>query len=129
MNKIFHFVGIFLFFILFFTPTAMGSDFRINSANYDISNAVVVLSAKDTTESKILDENINLKKLENPTRYYFDINSSVLVMPKQDWNFQSGSIDRILISQFQNSPNIVRVVIYPKDDYVINSVKFYRIKM
>ena len=128
MKNILRFVGILLFVVLFFAQTVLGAEFRINSANYDISNAIVVLSAKDTAEGRIIEENVNLKKLENPTRYYFDINSSVLTMPKQDWSFQSGNVDRILISQFQNNPNIVRVVIYPKDDEVINSVKFYRLK-
>ena len=128
MKHIIRFVGILIFFAVLFAQTVLGAEFRINSANYDISNAIVVLSAKDTSDDKIITENIDLKKLENPTRYYFDINSAVLTMPKQDWSFQSGNLDRILINQFQNNPNIVRVVIYPKTDEVISSVQFYRLK-
>lgn len=107
--------------------TAFGADFKVVSANYDLSNAIVVLSAKDTFEGNIA-ENINLKKLENPTRYYFDLDSTVLTIPKQDWIFRSGNFDRILISQFQNNPNIVRVVFYPKEDKIFQDIKFYRIK-
>ncbi len=110
-----------------FTQTAFGADFKVISANYDLSNAIVVLSAKDTADG-VIAENIQLKRLENPTRYYFDINSTVLTIPKQDWVFHSGNFDRILISQFQNNPNIVRVVLYPKNDKLVQNIKFYRIK-
>lgn len=128
MKNFLRYAGIILFFILIFAQTVLGAEFRINSANYDISNAIVVLSAKDTEDGKILDGDFALKKLENPTRYYFDIDNAILTMPKQDWSFQSGNIDRILINQFQNNPNVVRVVIYPKNDEILNSVKFYRLK-
>ena len=128
MKSFLRYAGIILFFILIFAQTVLGAEFRINSANYDISNALIVLCARDNAEGKMLDENIILKKLDSPVRYYFDINSAVLTMPKQDWHFQTGKIERVLISQFQNNPNTVRVVIYPKDDETINSVKFYRIK-
>ncbi len=114
-----------MFFML--APMVFGADFKIVSANYDLSNAIVVLSARDTFEENIV-ENIALKKLENPTRYYFDIDSTILTIPKQDWVFHSGNFERILISQFQNNPNIVRVVFYPKDEKVVKNIKFYRIK-
>ncbi len=110
-----------------FAQSAFGADFKVMSANYDLSNAIITLSARDTFEGTIA-ENITLKKLENPTRYYFDINSTILTIPKQDWVFQGGNFDRILISQFQNNPNIVRVVLYPKNDKLIKDIKFYRIK-
>ena len=110
-----------------FAQSAIGADFKITSANYDLSNSVVVLSAKDTTD-EVITENIVLKKLDNPTRYYFDINSAILGTAKQDWVFQTGNFDRILISQFNINPNVVRVVVYPKNDVVISSVKFYRLK-
>ena len=113
--------------IFVFAGTAFGADFRVMSANYDLSNAIITLSAKDTFEGNIA-ENITLKKLENPTRYYFDLDSTILTIPKQDWIFQNGNFDRILISQFQNNPNIVRVVFYPKTDKVFKDIKFYRIK-
>jgi len=110
-----------------FTQTAFSADFRIVSTNYDLSNAIVVLSAKDSIEGTIA-QDIKLKKLENPTRYYFDLDSTILTIPKQDWVFHSGNFDRILINQFQNNPNIVRVVLYPKTEKTIENIKFYRIK-
>lgn len=110
-----------------FTQSAFGADFKVISANYDLSNAIITLCAKDTFEENIA-ENIVLKKLENPARYYFDLDSTILTIPKQDWVFHSGNFDRILISQFQNNPNTVRVVLYPKDEKLINNIKFYRIK-
>ncbi len=117
----------FLIMFFIFTQSAFGADFRVMSANYDLSNAIITLSAKDTVEGTIA-ENINLKKLENPTRYYFDLDKTILTIPKQDWVFQGGNFDRILISQFQNNPNVVRVVLYPKNDNLIKDIKFYRIK-
>lgn len=117
----------FLIMLFMAAQAAFGADFRVVSANYDLSNAIVVLSARDTFEGNIA-ENITLKKLDNPTRYYFDIDSAVLTIPKQDWIFHTGNFDRILISQFQNNPNVVRVVLYPKDEKLIKNIKFYRIK-
>ncbi len=127
MGKFFHILKIFLIMIFVFAGSAFGADFRVMSANYDLSNAIITLSAKDTFEGNIA-ENITLKKLENPTRYYFDLESTVLTIPKQDWIFQNGNFDRVIISQFQNNPNIVRVVFYPKTDKVFKDIKFYRIK-
>jgi len=113
--------------LTFALQTAFGADFKVVGANYDLSNAIVVLSAQDTFAENIA-ENINLKKLDNPTRYYFDLENTILTIPKQDWVFQSGNFDRILISQFQNNPNTVRVVFYPKDENLVGNIKFYRIK-
>ncbi|MCM1009615.1 MAG: N-acetylmuramoyl-L-alanine amidase [Fusobacterium sp.] len=127
MGKFRLIIKFFLIMLFMVAQTAFGADFRVVSANYDLSNAIVVLSAKDSIEGNIA-ENINLKKLENPTRYYFDLDSTVLTIPKQDWVFRNGNFDRILISQFQNNPNIVRVVFYPKEDKIFKDIKFYRIK-
>lgn len=127
MGKFRLIIKFFLIMLFMVAQSAFGADFRVISANYDLSNAIITLSAKDTFEGQIA-ENITLKKLENPTRYYFDIDSTVLTISKQDWVFQSGNFDRILISQFQNNPNIVRVVLYPKSDNLIENIKFYRIK-
>ena len=72
--------------------------------------------------------NIKLVEMENPKRVYFDINSAILTMPKQDWTFNSQGIKQIKISQFDTNPNIVRVVMYLDDDYSASNIKFLRIK-
>ena len=127
MKKIFFLLKIFLIMFIIFTLSAFGADFKVTSANYDLSNAIITLSAKDTFDGNIA-EHIVLKKLENPTRYYFDLESTILTIPKQDWIFHNGNFDRIFISQFQTNPNIVRIVFYPKNDKLFQDIKFYRIK-
>ena len=68
--------------------------------------------------------------MENPSRVYFDINSSIITFPKQDWTFNSGSIRQIKITQFSTNPNIVRVVMYYDTSTGFNpdDIEFLRIK-
>ena len=115
--------------VLFLGQIAFCADFKVISANYDLSNNAIVIGARETTETNFGD-GVFVKKLENPLRYYFDINSSILAIPKQDWKFQNSSFERVLISQFQNNPNIVRVVVYPKEGETFDgekAFKFFRI--
>ena len=105
-----------LLFIIstFFTfySKAMAEDiFKITSANFDTSNSIMVISAQDTLNEQILPE-LKIVTLENPKRAYFDINSAILTIPKQDWTFNTPGIKQVKISQFTTNPDIVRVVMY-----------------
>ena len=111
-----------------FTSSAFGEDLhKLISANFDTSGAFVILSAKDDVETPIL-EKVKVYTLENPRRIYFDINSSILTFPKREWSFKSGNIKEFKISQFSNDPAIVRVVIYPSDDYNLDDMNIVRLK-
>ena len=101
--------------------------FKITSANFDTSNSIIFLSAQDNTTEQIMPD-IKLVTLENPKRAYFDINSSILTIPKQDWTFNSPGIKQVKISQFTTNPNVVRVVMYLDDDYPASNIKFLKIK-
>ncbi len=101
--------------------------FKITSANFDTSNSIIVISAQDNTETQIMQE-VKPVTLENPKRVYFDIDSSVLTIPKQDWKFNSPGIKEVKISQFSTNPNVVRVVMYLDDDYNTANIKFLKIK-
>ena len=128
MKRLFNFILLFLLITFTLCSKSFAEDvFKITSANFDTSNSIVVLTALDGTASQIM-PNIKLVEMENPKRVYFDINSAILTMPKQDWTFNSQGIKQIKISQFDTNPNIVRVVMYLDDDYSASNIKFLRIK-
>lgn len=101
--------------------------FKITSANFDTSNSIIVISAMDNTEEQIMPD-VKTVTLENPKRVYFDINSSILTIPKQDWTFNTPGIKQVKISQFTTDPNVVRVVMYLDEDYSASNIKFYKVK-
>lgn len=122
------FLTILLLLITLFTQTVKAEDmFKITAANFDVSNSLIVLNSQDTSEQPIMSE-VKLIHLENPSRAYFDIPSSVLTIPKQDWLFNTQGIKEIKINQFSTSPNVVRVVIYYDETFKKSDLKFLRIK-
>ena len=126
MKKIF--LTIMLLFISIFTQNVQAEDiFKITAANFDVSSSMVVLNAPDISEKPILSE-VKLVHLENPSRAYFDIPSSVLTIPKQDWIFNTQGVKEVKISQFSTSPNVVRVVIYYDQTFKKSDLKFLRIQ-
>lgn len=111
-----------------FCSRAFAEDiFKITSANFDTSNSVMIISAQDNTLGQIMPD-VKLVTLENPKRAYFDINSAVLTIPKQDWTFNSPGIKQVKISQFTTNPDIVRVVMYLDEDFSTSNIKFMKIK-
>ena len=126
MKKLFTlFILVITFCISFALKVNAENLYKITGANFDTSNSMIVLSANDTSEGHIA-ENIKLVKLEG--RAYFDIDSSVITFPKQNWIYNSGPIKEIKINQFSNNPCVVRVVIYYDNDFNPDNIKFYRIK-
>lgn len=100
--------------------------FKITDANFDTSNSMFVISANDTSVDLPIANDIKLVKLDG--RVYFDIDSSIITIPKQDWIFQSGHIKEIKISQFSNNPCTVRVVIFHDQEFNPSNIQFLRIK-
>ena len=122
------FLTIILLFISIFLNPAQAEDvFKITAANFDVSSSLIVLNAQDNTEQAILN-NVKLYHLENPSRAYFDIPSSVLTIPKQDWVFNTQGVKEVKINQFSTEPNTVRVVIYYDETFKTSDLKFLRIK-
>lgn len=101
--------------------------FKITSANFDTSNSIMVISAQDNTFEQIMPD-VKIVTLENPKRAYFDINSAILTIPKQDWSFNSPGIKQVKISQFTTNPDVVRVVMYLDEDFSASDIKFMKIK-
>ena len=119
---------VFLFLITLFTQVAFAEDiYKITAANFDTSNSLIVLNIPDNSESPVLNS-IKLINLDNPKRAYFDIPSSILTIPKQDWIFNTKGIKEVKINQFTTNPNVVRVVLYYDDDFNPSDLKFLRIK-
>ena len=118
---------LFIYLITFVQSACAGDLYKFSSANFDTSNSLIVLSAQDTQGSSVL-SNIKLVKMENPSRVYFDIDSSIITFPKQDWVFNSGCIKEVKINQFSTNPNVVRVVLYYDNGFNPNDIEFIRIK-
>ena len=128
MKKLFITLTFLLLFLCTFVQKACSEVlYKFTSANFDTSNSVIVLSAQDTPGSAVL-SNIKLVKLENPARAYFDIDSSIITFPKQDWVFNSGNIKEVKISQFSTNPNKVRVLMYYDKGFNPSNIRFTRIK-
>lgn len=117
-----------LFFISVFTQSVIAEEtFKITAGNFDTSNSLIVLNVPDEYSKPILND-IKLVTLSNPNRAYFDIPSSIITFPKQDWNFNTKGVKEVKINQFSTNPNTVRVVIYFDDDFNPKTLKFVRLK-
>ncbi len=128
MKKFFIFILIFLIAMISFAPRTLANElFKITSANFDTSNSMIILTAQDTPGNGIAKE-LKLVKMDNPTRAYFDVDNTIITMPKQDWTFTSGPIKQVKISQFSTNPNIVRVVMYFEEDFNIDNIKLFKVK-
>ena len=92
-----------------------------------LSNSFILLTVPDTIPEPVM-QSVKFVKMENPTRAYFDIDSSVLTVPRQDWTFTSNGLKKVIVSQFSTNPDKVRVVMYFDDDYDLSKIHFYRIK-
>ena len=101
--------------------------FKINSVNFDTSNSMIVFTSPDTSDSAIMND-IKLVTLDNPKRVYFDIDSAVLAIPKQDWTLNSDGVTEVIVSQFSTDPNKVRTVLYLNDNFDPADIKFLRVK-
>ena len=128
MKKIFILFTLFIITIFTFVQKTCAEElYKFTSANFDTSNSLIVLTGQDTLSGSVL-QNVKLIKMQNPSRAYFDIDSSIITFPKQNWKFQSGGIKEIKINQFSTNPNVVRVVMYFENDFNPDNIKFLRIK-
>ena len=103
---------IILFILLLFTTLGVRAEnvTKITGLSFDTSNSLLFVSALNNPELKT--QEIKPVVMQNPLRVYFDINSSVLVNPKQDLIFASSDITEVKIGQFSVNPDVVRVVMY-----------------
>ena len=125
MKKILLFITLFIITFFTFVQRACAEQlYKFTAANFDTSNSIIVLSGQDTPSGAVM-QNIKLVKMQNPSRAYFDINSSIITFPKQHWTFQSGGIKDIKINQFSTNPNVVRVVMTFDDSF---NPDYYQIK-
>lgn len=128
LKKLFIFAAILMATLLTFCPSVNAQEvFKITSANFDTSNSFILLSAQDNSEEPIAQE-IKIVAMDNPKRIYFDLESSILTIPKQDWTFHYGAIRQVKIAQFSTNPNQVRVVIYVNDNFDAEDISFVRFK-
>lgn len=108
-------------------PANAPAPFKITNANFDTSNAMIVLSAQDTDAPVMTD--FKLVTMDNPKRAYFDITGAILTFPRLDWKFEKGPVQQIRISQFETSPAaIVRVVLNVDDGFNTNNIKVLRVQ-
>ena len=112
-----------LFIILFFTVLGVRAEgiIKITGLNFDTSNSMLFISAMNNPDLK--SQEIKPVVMQDPLRVYFDINSSVLVNPKQDLIFSSSDIAEVKIGQFSVKPDVVRVVMYLKNTCKPENIK------
>lgn len=121
--------GVFVFFVMFLAQNTANAAIKIKNAIFDNSDNLILFTTTgylDTNQVPIsnlvsqggtqLVQNTTynpIKKgvLSNPTRVYFDIEGATLAMPNKTWNIPWGKISEIKISQFQKSPDVVRLVL------------------
>ncbi len=128
MKKFFLILTLFFTFTLCFVSQAFAEGvFRINSANFDTSNALISLTSSNLNEMADI-SSIKVVKLSNPTRVYFDLPDTVLGGGKKDWQFESSGIKQVKISQFSVNPNTVRIVIYYDDNFDISKMQFLKVQ-
>lgn len=126
MKKIF--ITLIILLISIFTNYTFAQDiYKINGANFDTSNSMIVLNIPDESTQPVLNE-IKIIRMENPSRAYFDIPDSILTIPRQNWKFNTKGVTEVKINQFSTNPNVVRVVIYYDDGFNPANLKFLRIQ-
>lgn len=126
MKKIF--ITLIILLISIFTNCTFAQDiYKINGANFDTSNSMIVLNIPDESTQPVLNE-IKIIRMENPSRAYFDIPDSILTIPRQNWKFNTKGVTEVKINQFSTNPNVVRVVIYYDDGFNPANLKFLRIQ-
>lgn len=125
MRKI---LGLVIFLFVFCLQTMCADEvLKFSSINFDTSNSVVFLAAQDTVLPSNL-KNVKLIRLSNPNRVYFDIDDAILTFPKQNYQFSTGELKEIKISQFSTNPNIIRVVMYLEPDFNSSKIKVLKVK-
>ena len=126
MKKIF--ITLIILLLSIFTHSVFAQDvFKITGANFDTSNSMIVLNIPDDSTQPVMNE-VKVVRMENPSRAYFDIPESILIIPRQNWKFNTKGITEVKINQFSTNPNVVRVVVYYDDDFNPANLKFLRIK-
>jgi len=127
MKKLLSILILFFTFTLCFVPKSFAEGvFKITSANFDTSNALISLTSSNLNEMADI-SSIKVIKMSNPTRIYFDLPDTVLGGSKKDWQFESSGIKQVKISQFSTNPNTVRVVIYYDDNFDISKMQFLKV--
>ena len=128
MRKFITFLIMFICFVIGFTPKAIAENiFKITSANFDTSAAIISLTSTDIHNLPDISD-IKVVKLTNPTRVYFDIPNAILTGGKKDWQFKTDGIKEVKISQFASNPDIVRVVIHYEDNFDITKMSFLNVQ-
>ncbi len=99
---------------------------KINSINFDNSDAIIFLGMAGTEETS--DIKITKKVLTNPNRIFFDIENAVLTFPNKQFELQNSRITKLRIAQNSTEPNVVRIVIWNSSNYDSNQIKVLKIK-
>ncbi|MDD3593318.1 MAG: N-acetylmuramoyl-L-alanine amidase [Candidatus Gastranaerophilales bacterium] len=103
----------------FMTPSFC-ADLKITNILVDDSSNLIFLNSNQD----VRDAEYKVDILQNPKRAYIDIKDTVLSIPKQTLDFETGPISRVIIAQ--NSTDTVRVVFYTDDDKVIKDIKLFK---
>lgn len=116
-------LSIFLIFMFFITPQKGFAVNKLMSVNYDTSANMVYLTTNSKETTKL---NIKPSKLLNPKRIYFDLPDTVLNIQGSKFKVLSGG-NLKEIDVMQNTPNVVRIVLYLSENYDTKNFKIYNL--
>jgi len=109
-----------------FKNVVKNESLKITSVVPDVSNSLIYITTSGNMQQSVAKE-IKLVKLQNPNRAYFDIESAVLTLPKQDFQFSKGNITGVKVAQFSTEPDVVRVVMYFEDSFDSSKIKILQV--
>ncbi len=122
-------LGVFAIFIVFLTQNTAYSAIKIKDVAFDNSDNLILftttgyLSSSQVPISNLVSQGgtqlvtatsynpIKKGVLYEPLRVYFDIEGATLSMPNKTWEIPWGKISEMKISQFQKTPDVVRLVL------------------
>ena len=89
---------------------------KITKVSFDDSDNLIFLSIINTAAEKPPVQKINIAKLSEPNRIYFDLPDTILTTPKSSWIMQNSVLKEVKIAQTSTNPDVVRVVITSDND-------------
>jgi hypothetical protein len=101
------YILIFLFAVIFFTPSAYAQNsFIVKNVISDDAGKLIFINGTNLDNI----ENLKLLKLSNPDRAVLDLPNSILIGKKRSIDITDSAIKNVKVGQFSTYPNIVRLV-------------------
>lgn len=118
---------IFAFILCFAQNFCTAADLDINSITFDDSATFLSINSYDNEEYNF-SVTPKLYVISDENKAYFDITSAILSCPPQDIVLTTPDINEIIVKQFSQNPNVVRVVIKYNEGFNPKNIQLKRIE-